>query len=69
MPSLRQKVWQNLNNGLDNGYKELLEMEAEDIVTDLQGFASDMEDYPDDVLLPFVISWLEEQEIAKKERG
>lgn len=69
MPSIRQAVYQNLNNGLSNGYKELLEMEAEDIVTDLQAFASDMEDYPDDVLLPFVISWLEEQGIAKKERG
>lgn len=66
---MKDKIYQNLNNGFEGGYTELMEWSPEEIVSDLQSFASDMEDVPSAKILPHVISWQEEQRIKKAEVG
>ena len=37
MPSIRDEVWEALNNSLDNGYDDVLTMDPKIIASELQG--------------------------------
>jgi hypothetical protein len=68
---LRKAVIQELNNGLEGGYKELLEWTPEHVAEDLLNYsgAEGVEGCSKEELIPHIQAWQEEQAIAKAERG
>ena len=55
--SLRERVFNNLDNSKANGY-EPESWEARDLGEDLVMWASDLEDENIEVMLPFIEEWL-----------
>ena len=58
MTDLRAKLFESLNNAVDNGY-ELREWSAEDIADDVSEYDPQFEDVDTATMIPIIEEWLQ----------
>ena len=56
--SLKQQVFQSLDNAINEGYEDILTWSPKDIALDLIACDSELENYKIDDLLSYVNDWL-----------